>query len=326
MISETVEKKQLGSYWLSFVEQTGSIVSISKKKPTEVFDTHRVVNIQDNTEARKLARGEVSIKDYVVLWSVLSDSWDLSRKRSYIELQPVRRVLEQMPVSTTPHLDEIHMSVYKKDAKVIISMNRDRITSTHNLSKLNSIVYNEWNLMNIFVCKKNDPDSLLGIMEIDALFLMKHKKLIVDIPKEILKSVDVDDISFFTIPVFNQYGVSYYNDYIKTPDDQGHNKFINSNIRNDTGQINIYVVNENTLHLQLNLQDANFSTFDARNTFKFIVCDTEYDNLVGGFDIAVGDLLHETSLDVELPFNIPSNPLFLYKNNNITISYNGDLQ
>ena len=325
MTSETAEKKHLTSYWLSFIENTGKIVGISKRKPRDISDEHKLVNIIGNSEARKISRGDVNLKDYAISWSVLSNSWDLTRKKNHIELQPLRRELKEIPATDTPNEDEIHFSIYKKDMKAVVSINRTKIAATHNISKLNRIVHNEWNLMNIFVCKKDDPDSLITIIPIDALFLFKHKKMIIDLPQIILRSTDIDNISLFTIPLFNEYGLSYYEDYVATPNEAGLNKIINSNLYNDKGQINIHVVNDNTLNFKQNLQGADFNTFDARNIFRILVCDTVYDNLIGGVDIPVGDLLSETSIDVELPFNIPETPLFLYKNNNITISYNGEL-
>ena len=63
---------------------------------------------------------------------------------------------------------------------------------------------------------------------------------------------------------------------------------------------------------------------NEQRSLKFIVCDTTVDNLVGAFEVPTDDLINEDTIIVEVAFDIPSNPLFIYKNKHIAVNFIGD--
>lgn len=324
MSTEPIDKSSKNKkYWVSFSKRTGAISSVGKQEPTVNDRSIQVVQLDDPV-LKQFARGKKNTREYIIAWNVLSDSWGVSKKKDELELQPLRNRLEQIEKSEDPTLHDIYISLYKRDMKAVISVNTSNIIKNYNLSKINNIVHNEFSLMNLFVCRKDDPDFLLGVLEIDAMFLMQHKKLVFDLPHDLLSAEDFENVSFFTIPVFDSYGLQYLEDFVNTPDLSGDKKIVNHSSTNQDAKINIYKVNENTIKLDSKLKTSEFNLFDGRKELVLVVCDTEVDNLLGGVYISVNDLLSKTSLDVELKFKIPENPIFLYKNNNISVSYNGE--
>ena len=324
MTLETIEKQSTNKiYWIKFQEQNGKILGISKSKPT-ISDVHYSVIQSDNEDLPTIVKGKANIKDYFVQANLLTNDWQFVKKSKKLELQPVRKKLEQVPLSNNIEENDIYITLYKKSMKAIIAINSKRVMKHQNLAMINDVVANDYSLLNLFVCKKNDPDRLITIIQVDTKSLVLNKKIIVDLPNMLLEHADIDQLSIFVMPVFDKYGINYVDELIETPELVGHQKIINSNSYNQNALINIYTVNDNTLELNHNINESQFNLFGNKNTLKFVVCDQHYDNLVGGFEIYINELLSSNSREVLLNFNVPQNPLFLYKNNNILVSYNGD--
>lgn len=324
MTLETIEKQSTNKiYWIKFQEQNGKILGISKSKPI-MSDVDYSVIQSDNEDLPTIVKGKANIKDYFVQANLLTNDWQFVKKSKKLELQPIRKKLEQVPLSNNIEENDIYITLYKKSMKAIIAINSKRVMKHQNLAMINDVVANDYSLLNLFVCKKNDPDRLITIIQVDTKSLVLNKKIIVDLPSMLLEYADIDQLSIFVMPVFDKYGINYVDELIETPELVGHQKIINSNSYNQNALINIYTVNNNTLELNHNINESQFNLFGNKNTLKFVVCDQHYDNLVGGFEIYINELLSSNSREVLLNFNVPKNPLFLYKNNNILVSYNGD--
>ncbi len=322
MTLETTEKQSTNKqYWIRFVEDTGKVTGISSNKPNKVKDGYKVIQ-SDNEDLRLLFKGKANIKDYLVKKNVLTNDWLFSKKSKELELQPTRKKFEQVPLSASTEDNDIFITFYKQSMKAVISLNRSRVIKTNNLATISDVVENEYSLLNLFVCKKNDPDRLISIIEIDAGMLVKYSKLIVDLPENILQYADIDQLSIFVLPVFEKYGISFVDKFRETPDLKGQSKLLNQNTQDD-GLINIYTVNDNVLQIQHNVDESQFSLFNNSN-LKFIVCNKYIDNLVGGFEVNVNELLSTDSVKIKLNFDMPDSPIFFYKNNNISVSYNGE--
>lgn len=322
MTLETTEKQSTNKkYWIRFVEDTGKIIGISSSMPDNVDNGCKAIQ-SDNSDLKLLLKGKANIKDYIVKQNVLTNDWLFSKKSKELELQPVRKKFEQVPLSINSAEDDIFITFYRQSMKAVISLNTTRVIKNQNLAMISDVVENQYSLLNLFVCKKNDPDRLISIIEINAKLLVKYSKLIVDLPENILQYADIDQLSIFVLPVFEKYGISFIDKYIETPDLKGQSKLLNQNTHND-GLINICTVNDNVLEIQHNADESQFSLFNNSN-LKFVVCNKYIDNLVGGFEVNVNELLSTDSLKIKLNFDMPDSPIFFYKNNNISVSYNGE--
>ena len=88
--------------------------------------------------------------------------------------------------------------------------------------------------------------------------------------------------------------------------------------------INIRVV-DNVAYIESDIKDSEIYYFDGRPKLKFVVCNNSIDELVGAFEVPVGNLLQSES-KVNLSFKWPETPLVVYKNNYITVNTNGATQ
>lgn len=321
MISETTETQlQNNTYWIRFQESTGKIRSITKKQPSA--DIAGVCTIESSDPGlRNFINGKYNLREYKVHWDIISDEYAIGKKKNYIELQPIVNELTEIPISFAKKLDDIHIQVYNDTNTVVVSINHNRIKESFNLATVNGIIESSHNLMSMYICKKNNPDLLLGTLEIDAYELFKNKKLTIPLPAN-LSSINGSDISFFTIPLFNTYGISFEHEFISTPAIEGKYQYINRSTIHKKSQINIYVVNDATILIKSNI--SHIDLFNGVSEFTMIVCDKDYDNLIGSVSVPTNSLVSNAELQITLPFKITKDPLFLYKNNNVSVSYNGE--
>ncbi len=323
MTLETTEKQLTNKkYWIRFVEDTGKVSGISSSKPDKVKDGYHIIQ-SDNEDLKLLVRGKANIKDYLVKKNALTNDWLFGRKSRELELQPIRKKFEQVPLSTHVEENDIFITFYKQSMKAVVALNKTRVIKNNNLSTISDVVENEYSLLNLFVCKKNDPDRLISIIEVNAKLLVKYSKLILNLPESILDYSDIDQLSIFVLPVFEKYGISFVDKFIETPELKGQSKLLNQNTQDD-GLINIHTVNDNVLEIQHNANESQFGLFKNQSKLRFVICNKHIDNFIGGFEVNVNELLSTDSLKIKLSFDIPDNPLFFYKNNNISVSYNGE--
>jgi len=321
MISETTETQlQNSTYWICFQESNGKIRSITKKRPSTDSVGSCVINSNDPV-LRNLINGKYNLREYKVHWDIILNEYAVGKKKNYIELQPIANNLTEIPTSGTKRLDDMHIQVYNDTNTVVVSINYNRIKESFNLATMNGILESSHNLMSVYICKKNNPDLLLGTLEIDAHELFKNKRLTMPLPASLLFT-NSSDISFFAIPLFNTYGISFEREFISTPASEGKYQYINRSYVHKKSQINIYAVNDNTIIIKSSIKDIDL--FNGVSEFTMIVCNKDYDNLIGSVSVPIDSLVSSAELQITLPFNITKDPLFLYKNNNVSVSYNGE--
>lgn len=321
MTLETTDtQSQNKSYWISFNKKSGRIIGVTKNKPQLKIENEAIVS--DNNILLDIMKGSVNINDYKVKWNFLSEEYDIDKKSETIELQPIANKLEQIQVSKNS-LYDISFIFYKKDKKALVSANISRIKRQANISQINSIVENDFSLLNLYVCKKNDPDSLIGTFEIDSFQLLKRKSLVFDLPDFIFEYDDPENLSYFTIPLFEKYAIDFEDDFVVTPDIEGGNKFVNYNKLDIHSQINIYSVND-MLQFETNFHQKDYGIFGGMNTFTILVCNGTPDKLLGEITLNVSDLIENNIVQIQPNFKITDIPIFVYKNNAVSISYNGE--
>lgn len=305
------------TYWIRFNKDTGNIISITKRKPNVKDDEGFFES--SKSVCGNIVRGKENIKNYKVHWDLLNDIYDIDKKKSELNLQPVANKLEEIKSHTEDLTSDVHIDMYINSQKAVVSVNVNKIKKTANLSRINSIVENEFSLMNIFICDKQDPDKLLCTIEVDTYLLFKNKKVVFDLPNNI---TNAKSISLYTLPLFENYTISYRDDVFDDVRSVS-NRYINYNNNEKNSQINIYALNDRKLKIQSSIKGKDYSLFDSRTEFTMLVCDGNYDSFIGGLTLQVSDLIDKDTLEIDLPFSIGNKPMFLYKGNSISLSYNG---
>lgn len=325
MTLETIDRTQQLNieYWITYKTESGKISSISKKKPTQLRDGRSTISSTDPC-IDDIVSGKINVNDFAVIENVVTGNWDISKKKDELELQPISSKLEEIQKGSSEYYNHIFITVYKKEMKMLLSANEKLISKDYHLSTINSIVDNDFSLMDIFICKKNDPDTLLYTLKVDSATLLKRKSILIDIPHSVTSKVDIEDLSFFCIPLFKKYGISFEEQFIESTLIDKNSKTLDACFYDKNCQINIYVLNDRTLKIKSTLSRDNYNLFEGKEHFILLMCSDSPDNLISGLKIPTWSIVEQEEFMYNLPCKLPKNPLFVYKNKQITVSYNGE--
>ena len=303
MISETTIQSQQNSYWVVFNEHTGLVKRVSGTKPSNVNPGDNAV-LSDNQDIEKLLTGKLKSKNFYVDKCLITDDWIVIKKTNKLNLSPTSKKLENIKIGKQQEECDVNIEINKNTHMFTVSLNKQKIIKDNKLTFINEVSKNEHSILNFFICKKNDKDFLLASIQINMDNLIKE-----NISTKLPNDIDVDNINIFTLPVFEKYQVEIQSEH-NTSNDQ------------ETGQINIYKVNDNTLELYNNLSNKQKRKLSRKKYLKVIICDKEIDNLIGGTVLHVDDILQNSKCNITLDFKLPTTPFFVSKN--VSMKYNGE--
>lgn len=303
-------------YHIVFEKDSGKIKSISNT-PKEVTDENLLQTESWNPVCKRIIKGKASLKRYGMIWDLVNEVWDIDFRSTTLVIEAKHNKLIPFEFDADPTATEMYAKIFYEDAKILVEANKKNIRGLKNLSDITEIATSENKLLDIYVTRKNDPDYLISSIEVDPLTLFRTGKQVLDLPVAINQSADWNNISLYAKTVFNNYGWSINSRIRPTQDFLGTKKILQQQVQ-DKSNININVVN-NIAYIHSDIKDSELYYFDGRKHLKFVVCDTEIDNLVGAFEVPVGHLLQQDSV-VNLNFIWPDNPLVVFKNNYITVS------
>jgi hypothetical protein len=270
----------------------------------------------ENPICKKLVKGEASLKKYGIIWDIVNGKWDIDIRSTTLIIESKHNKLTPFIKNLDPTTSEIFVNVFYDDRRIVVEANRSNISSIKNLSDITEISTTEVNLLDIFVTKKNDPDYLINVININPMKLFQTGSQTVHLRDSLNEHVDWENISLYAKSVFNNYGWSLQSrNSIKSTFT---NKILQQSNVEDKNNININVV-DNVMHIKSKITESEVYYFEGRNKLRIVVCDSNVDNLVGAFEVSVDQLLHDTS-KLDINFKWPREPLLLYKNNYVTIA------
>lgn len=310
---------QSKKWYIRFDKETGRILGIGPRQFSIIDDKHDVIETT-NPVCRELIGRKKNISKYAVHWDEVNNVFDIDIKSSVIDLKTIGDKLNQFNVGVNPSLCDLFMKIIRNTNKIVLTVNFMAIRQTLNLGQISSMKNEYTNLLDLYVCKKNDPDRLIGIVPINAIALFTEHRLSINVPKDILKHINSwDDISVFTKPVFKTYGL----EFTDVDSEYGKNKKLHK-IANatDASHINMYVLN-NKLIIDSLVENDNKYYFDNKDTLQMHVSDKHIDNYVTTLTVSTEKLLNN-KIEIDLPSNWPKHPIFTFKNTELTVNYYGE--
>lgn len=310
----TLEKKP--TWWIKFREDSGKILQLSAKEIVSNNPT-QLVSTTHNELCIDIIKGSLSVKDCSMIWDMETESWELDRKSDVLVLTHNSNFLYQIK-NNVPSSVDMMIRIYKNQNIVELSVNLFNIKKSMNLASINDIANKDNTLLNLFFTKRNDPDYLIHSVEVDPIMLFKRPA----IRFKLDPGMSWDDISVFTRPIFNDYGLERLENFVSNVNIDNKNRILQTT-RNSESDAHLYIsVNEKYINVRSEIEQDYL--INAYKTIRFIVCDTTPDNLIGGFEVSTKELLKNSTVNVKMGFKMPTNPLFIYKNKDIAVNYIGD--
>jgi hypothetical protein len=301
-----------------FNPESGRILGISPQPFKQVNDNEQVVSVTNNV-CGELISGKKNMRRYAVHWDSINDRWDIDVKSDTLVLEIKGNELNQFTEGAHPVNSDVYVQVIRKENILRIKINLLTIRDSLNLGQINSIKNESPDILDLYVCRKNNPDYLVGIIPIDALELFNNRILHIDVPKNIVEHINSwDDISIFTKPVFKTYGIEFTD--LSAESIQDHSK--KHQISNSTldAHINMYTLNDNLI-IDNKITENMIHYFNNKKYMQFHVSDSHIDNYVTTLNVSVANLLYDDKTRLDLPANWPANPVIAFAETQLAVNY-----
>ena len=315
MNTETILENK-SQWWIKFHKDTGKILKLSSKTIESTNKIH-IVAITQNELCLDIIKGIVPVKQYGMLWDIESEAWNIDKKSDLLVIRHNSNFLHQIK-KTDPTIADVAIRIYKNQNIVELNVNLHNIKRSMNLASINDVANKDGAWLNLYFTKRNDPDALIRSVEVDPAMLFKRKTVRFKLELD----CDWDDISIFTRPIFSEYSIEKIDNFVSNVSVDNRSKVLQQSKKcNDDSHIYISNTGKRVTISHEIQQDYLINTHKA---IRFVVCDEIVDNLVGGFEVPVKKLLREDSVNITVDFDMPENPIFLYKNKDIVVNYIGD--
>ncbi len=315
----TMTPLQNNKQWnVRFNAESGRILGISPQPFKQVNDNEQVVSVTNNV-CGELISGKKNMRRYAVHWDSIDDRWDIDVKSDTLVLEVKGNELNQFTEGTHPANSDVYVQVIRKENILRIKINLLTIRDSLNLGQINFIKNESPDILDLYVCRKNNPDYLVGIIPIDALELFNNRILHIDVPKNIVEHINSwDDISIFTKPVFKTYGIEFTD--LSAESIQDHSK--KHQISNSTldAHINMYTLNDNLI-IDNKIDENMIHYFNNKKYMQFHVSDSHIDNYVTTLNVSVANLLYDDKVRLDLPANWPANPVIAFAETQLAVNY-----
>lgn len=310
------------SFFIKFSAENGKILGISPRKLI-ALDANELVVTSSKLMCKDLIQGKLNISNYIMRFNDDSNTWEIDQKSTVLEIKTRGTHLNKIEPGSEPGSSDMFIKIARHTSIVTIKVNMGAIRSSLNLGQIQSIKNTEAeDLLDIYICKRNDPDYLIGIIHIDAYELLREKHFTVQLPDSIKNRInDWNEISLYTKPVFQSYGIEYTDvDFADNIDNSRLHSVANTN---KSSHINICILN-NKLVITSIINPDMLYYFENKRNLDIHISDGYVDNYVDTLSINTIKLIdNKTILDV--PIDWPTTPIFTFKNTQLTINYDGEI-
>lgn len=310
-------------WWIKFNSDTGRIIRITPREIRDSNDAVLKIIKTDSEICSEILGGKLSLKSCGMIWDIENEEWSIEKRTNNLVLRNLSGQLFQIR-GTDPVKSDISLNIYKDTNTLEVKVNLSIVKQTMNLMDIETVSRTEDALLNLYFTKLNDPDYLIAIAEIDPMLLFKKRSVLIQLD-EVAKYADWNNISIFTRPIFKKYSLEISDKRVKTAFTQDKRNILQTVITKEKTDAHLYIVPHNdTLKILSEVHADQDYVFESKKTLQFLVCNSNIDELVGGFTVNIDELKINNTLTVDIPFRMPRDPLILYKNKYLSVNYLGD--
>ena len=316
----TTATSQNKKWYIRFNKNSGKILSVGPR-PFVTTNENEEVTASENDVCKQIIAGKKNLNKYAVHWDLFNEAWDIDVKSSTLELKTNGEKLNQA-LERDPSICDVYIKVIRATNTIKIEINLTTIRQSLNLGQINSIKQDNTSILDLYLCRKNDPDYMIGVIPVDAIKLINERQLYIQVPSEVTRHINSwDEISFFTQPVFETYGIEFTDVTVTAADDNNQRPQQYTNI-GETAHINMYTLNDKLI-IKSDVSADTMYYFDSKPKLELHVSNEEIDNYVNTLTFNTARLLNN-KIEIDLPDNWPANPIITFKNKKLTVNYYGE--
>jgi len=207
-------KRSTPNYYVYYNDWTGEIYTLGCSPQP---DNPQPFVVTREETVREIIRGRASESHYVVSLDS-SDDRKLISKSEILRLREKENDLFLLPHQRMREWD-IRARLYMQNKRLVFDINREKIRKmvAHNMQR--EIHLNRPVTFEFYLVKRNRPDYLLEVIEIDAATLINDRLLAFNI-EHLLPHTDMRDIDIMTRRVFRNYYYKILDDtYVEVLDE-----------------------------------------------------------------------------------------------------------
>ena len=194
-------------YYVFYNEWDGEITSVTRRLPDDHYDTAYIHSTDE--VARKLLRGEVNERDYIVSF-VDEETLSIIKRDDKLRLRSSEKTLHQL--TTTPFTTwDIRVKIFLKNNKLLLEINPNSISKLTRLTFKKELMISQETDLDLYLTKYNDPSFFLEKLTVDPAELLDAGNILYDI-SHINQFININDIGILTRRCFKNYHVEVIDD------------------------------------------------------------------------------------------------------------------
>jgi len=206
-LKTAIEEKPPHNYFVYYDEWTGEIQQITNRQKNSKWP---FIKTRDEV-ASKLLMGVLNISKFQV--AELLEGPVLLPKSDVVRIKRAEEVLSSVPFAKPDTLSDINIILYKQDWKMEVNFSQDtlyRMTGKRysNQTVINPELGGEYDKIQLFLIKDNDPTYLINTIEIDPVDLISSGFKVFELDN--LRNVcALGDVRVLTKRIFKSYGLKH---------------------------------------------------------------------------------------------------------------------
>jgi len=203
LLTEYKKDKPPTKWFVYFSDDTGDIVTVSNREQESYKNPYLMT---DSDDARKILMGTVDPKKFAVV--EVNQELKLVTKSAVIRIKEAEDKLTQIPINQKVQAD-VNIVLYVNSWKMEVNFNQDtlyRMTGKRFFRNISVNPDGEYDMISLYLIKKNDPNTLLKQIDIDPAELIEEGYMLFDLAV-VRRMCSLSDISILTRKIFSSYRI-----------------------------------------------------------------------------------------------------------------------
>ena len=195
-----------------FDDFTEEVITVTNRPREEIKYPYVLTTSED---AKKILTGDLNPQKYSVI--EIANGYKLVEKTESIRIKSAENFLSKLPI--VKNNQDVNIIFYINSWKMEVNFNEDtlyRMTGRryHKHISINEEKDGKYDNMQLFLIKQNDPNYLIGTIEIDTKKLVSSGYILYDLHK--LRAVcGLGEITVLTKKIFKTYGVKRKQNFVR---------------------------------------------------------------------------------------------------------------
>jgi len=305
LISEKKPENVAYQWCVYFDDETEEVITVTNK-PREEIQYPYVLSASD--DAKDILKGVLNPQKFRVI--EVSDGFKLVEKSESLRIKSAENFLSRIPI--VENNQDVNVIFYINSWKLEVNFNQDTLYKMtgrryHKHISINEDSEGKYDNIQLFLIKGNDPNFLIGTIEIDTKKLVSDGYIVYDLHK--LRSIcGLGEITVLTKKIFKTYGVKRKQNFVRAEFSRRRDKrrLVHDIIEKDPLVTNPFTISikENNFYLHSNFVQPSEQKIYG-DISLYLVSENNVNSLLGILHIPFNDIGYnkKSKLNTDIDLN-----------------------